>query len=302
MVLNTVEVNNNKALIGMVGAMDSFLHIDSEEKALYVSGSNIALKLNVALELDEKEETGSYVFSKKEFFHVTGSCPSIHINKDYSYNTGSFKGTFQTLESEKEVLIGIKEMFGEENYEKMFEAGDSLKSELEKALYFVSKDDINPASRGIHISTNAISASSMFRIYTNKQEMGVSCFLPYSLIKTLLETKETLTVYKSEQTYKLQNDKITIIFAGNSGVSPLPVEEDKFKSSVEALKNSTKVTFNTKSIIEKLSFLSFYAERKKNGATKLSLDKDSKLCYFQVDDNVVEIPIEEDLNENVEFY
>lgn len=304
MILNTSNIKSNTKLLSILptGISDSFIYLSPVDKKMYLANSTIAIAFS--LDMENEPDDIDLVLSRQEFFHVVSSCDRISINSNYDYNTGLSRGSFSRNDSFLEVLPSIKTMFilDDSEFTPIFSVSGSLISDLTKALVFTNQDDANPSSRGIHFDSGSIAASSLFRIYMNKSSVNTSAFISSSIAKFILACPENTIISKGQGVYKISNETITIIFAGMVDIAPLPLKEEKFISIINSIKEDTEITLNYKEALDKLDFISFFANKKINGLTKIRVDKDSRLCYYSVDTNTVELPFEGTINESLEFY
>ncbi len=286
MIIKTKELKSASKILGMIptNPLEDFVYLEPSEKRLYIANQLTACYID--LDIDGVEDTDStMVIGRGMFQHLLSAGEELTINKDYSYSVGAYNGFIDHNETMLDALSSIKSTFDNEDFELSLVVDAVTFGKIAKANIFVNPEDNNVTSQGVHINEKTISSSSLYRFYVDAIDSDATMFIHHSMLKFIFELGEHTSILKQENTFKLQNNNICMIFTGLHNVEPLPVNSEKFVNACNAVRDNTQVKVTISNILPKVDFMSFFSKQKVNNLSTMKFDTTENKLYILVDNN-----------------
>jgi hypothetical protein len=293
MVIKTSELKSVSKVLGMIPTtpLDDFVFIEPSEQRLYIANKETACRVDLNIE-NLSEEESTMVIDRAMFQHLINAADELTITKDYHYSAGQYSGYLEHNETLLESLDSIKSVFNTEDFELLFTTNDTILGKMSKASLFVNPDDNNMSQRGLHIIDKKISASSLFRIYTDEIDVETKepLFLQHDVTKFIFELGDNTSILKNDRIIKVVNNNVEIMFTSILKVTPLMITSEKFVNSINDLRSKTNIKIDVKSILPKIDFMSFFSKKNANNLSTIKVDIDNNILYIMVGENKTEVP------------
>lgn len=307
MKIKTQNLKQYTKLLSMIPQtpLDDFVYLEPKEKKLYMSNKNIACLINIDID-DVQEQDTTMVIDRGMFQHLISAGEELILDNKYNYKISDISGVIEHNDILIDSVQSIKTIFSSNNFELKLVLDTMKMNKLVMASYFVNPMDTNYAQRGVHIFTDTIASSSLFRIYIDSFESEYSMFLQHDILKFIFEIGENTSILQNEQTksIKITNTDIEIIFTSITNVSPLPINSEKFVNTISSLKQDTKVMVNINSFLDKINFMQFFAKKNINNLSLCTIDKVNNQLSITVGNNNTHVSCKgiESSKETLEFY
>lgn len=296
---NTIQQN-----VKTISSLDSdFVYFDVPENKIYLSSDNQALKLNIQFE-DVAEDEKVFVIGKADFLHIISFADEVEIKSDYSFIAGDSKGKFESNPNYLDVLDSIKIMFSQsDTYEPIFDVDEETLRLLTRGSIFVRQEDQRESFQNLNIQSGNIFSSSVYRVYINSFPKDVEAIIHANVLKFIFQLGLNTKVLKNKDSFLLENGDVSLYFASLRNSEFIPILAEKFQKNVNAIYETTKVSFELEELKKKLEFISFYAKKNPSGLTYLKIDADNKVTLSVNESNAVtvecrDITNNESLDEN----
>ena len=306
MVLLTGNIKNYK-LFSLVqtqaSSKEDFIFLSTKDSKLYVASDKIAASLDIILE-DVKSDEKEFIFNKQEFLHIISMGSKVSINSKYEYELDKISGKFEEYDkSFLATLSAIKSILEEGKLEEripVLVCNENIIEKIEVAQIFTNPDDKNVSSRGVHINNNMVASSSLYRIYYEKIEEDVDVFLHSSILKFLSFLREGTEIFKAGNRIYLRQGLMNVVFAGMENVSHLPINEERFVETYNAIVSENKVILPLEGLQQKIDFILFYASKNINKRTNIIIKNNT--LSFKVDTNEVTVDVNYDSDKEINFF
>lgn len=296
MKFSTKAIKDNLKTICSIGS--DYAYIDVTNHKIYFSNEKTTLQLGVTFE--DVTDENVMAISNNDFIHICSYTDNVNLKSDYSYVADGVKGKFTKNDSYVDVVESLKVSFEQKDtYTPMFTINEDILRNISKASIFVDDSSIKIESRHLHIKDGYIFSSSNNRVYLGKIENVSDTIISSEVIKNIFAMGIGTEVFNNDDSYLLIKDNVQIYICANRDVQYLPVLEERFKSKCDDVYNTTRIEFDTKELLDKLTFMSFYAKNSPQNVTYLSY-KDGKATISCSENSIVDVETvsveEEDLD------